>query len=130
MTPGTRPRVVVVDDHALVRSRLTAILSQACDVVGVAEDGPTALRHIGVLHPDVVVLDVSLPDMSGLEVVARLRRAGNTTRVVILSVYDDDGVRQAAQAAGGDRYVVKSQLSEKLAEVVLGLVAEPRRQNP
>ena len=118
MTP--RPRVLVVDDHALVRSEVTAILSQACDVVGVAEDGPTALRHIGVLHPDVVVLDVSLPDMSGLEVVARLRRAGNTAWVVFVSAYEDDGVRRAALAAGGDRYIVKSQLSEILAEV-LGL---------
>ena len=130
MTPGTRPRVLVVDDHALVRSRVTGILSQTCDIVGVAEDGPTALRDIGVLDPDVVVLDVSLPDMSGLEVVARLRRAGNTAWVVVLSAYDDDGVRQAAQAAGGDRYIVKSQLSEHLAEVVLGLVAERRWQNP
>ena len=127
--PGARPRVLVVDDHALVRSRVTAILSQACDIVGVAEDGPTALRDIGVLHPDVVVLDVSLPNMSGLEVIAKLRRAGNTAWVVVLSSYDDDGVRQAAQAAGGDRYIVKSQLSEILAEV-LGLVAERRRQNP
>jgi DNA-binding NarL/FixJ family response regulator len=127
MTPGTRPRVLVVEDHALVRSRVTAILSQACDIVGVAEDGTTALRDIGVLQPDVVVLDVSLPDMSGLEVVARLRRAGNTAWVVFLSAYEDDGVRGAAQAAGGDRYIVKSRLSEILAEV-LGLVAERSRR--
>lgn len=126
MTPGTRPRVLVVDDHALVRSRVTAILSQACDIVGVAEDGPTALRDIGVLHPDVVVIDVSLPDMNGLEVVARLRRAGNTVWVVFLSAYEDDDIRRAALAAGGDRYIVKSQLSEILAEV-LGLAAERPR---
>lgn len=126
MTPGTRPRVLVVDDHALVRSRVTAILSQACDIVGVAEDGQTALRDIGVLHPDVVVLDISLPDISGVEVVTRLRRAGNTVWVVFLSAYEDDDIRRAALAAGGDRYSVKSQLSEILAEV-LSLAAERSR---
>jgi DNA-binding NarL/FixJ family response regulator len=123
MTPGTRPRVLVVDDHALVRSRVTAILSQGCDIVGVAADGQTALRDIGVLHPDVVVLDVSLPDISGLEVVARLRRAGNTVWVVFLSAYENDDIRRAALAAGGDRYIGKSQLSEILAEV-LSLAAQ------
>ena len=126
MMPGARPRVLVVDDHALVRSRVTEILSQACDIVGVAEDGQTALRDIGVLHPDVIVLDVSLPDMSGMDVVARLRRAGNTAWVVFVSAYEDDGVRRVALAAGGDRYIVKSHLSEILAEV-LGLAAEPSR---
>ena len=72
------------------------------------------------------MLDVSLPDMTGLEMVAGLRRAGNTVGVVFLSAYEDDDIRRAALAAGGDRYVVKSQLSEILAEV-LGLVAERSR---
>ena len=61
--------------------------------------------------------------MSGLDVAGRLRRAGNTVSIVFLSAYDDDELQRAAKAAGGDRYVVKSQLSE-IAAVVLGVFAE------
>ena len=126
MTPGTRPRVLLVEDHALIRSRVTAILSPTCEIVGAVADGASALREIGILAPDIVVLDVSLPDMSGLDVAGRLRRAGHTVPIVFLSAYDDDELQRAARAAGGNRYVVKSQLLD-LAATVLELFAEQPR---
>jgi DNA-binding NarL/FixJ family response regulator len=122
MTDAARPRVVLVEDHALIRSRVAAILASSCDVVGTADNGTAALREIPILEPDVVVLDVSLPDMSGLDVAARLRQDGNTVLVVFLSAYDDDELKRAAQAAGGDRYLVKSDLAQIGIEV-LNLVA-------
>jgi two-component system OmpR family response regulator len=118
MTPGGRPRVLLVEDHALIRSRAAAILSPSCDVVGIVENGEAALRDITILAPDVVVLDISLPDMNGLEIAARLRRAGNHVPVVFLSAYSDDETKRAALAAGGDRYVVKSDLSNIAIEVL------------
>ena len=126
MTPDHRPRVLLVEDHALIRSRVAAILASSCDVIGTAENGTAALREIPILDPDVVVLDVSLPDMSGLEVAARLRRAGSTVLVLFLSAYDDDELKRAAQAAGGDRYVVKSDLSQIATEVLALTAARPR----
>jgi DNA-binding NarL/FixJ family response regulator len=129
MTPGERPRVVLVEDHALIRSRVAAVLASSCDVVGTAENGTSALREIAILDPDVVVLDVSLPDISGLDVAAQLRRAGNTVLVIFLSGYDDDELKRAALAAGGDRYVVKSDLS-RIASEVLDLTATRPRANP
>ena len=123
MTPGARPRVLIVEDHALIRSRVTAILSPTCEIVGAVADGSSALREIGIRPTDVIVLDVNLPDMSGLDVAGRLRREGHMVPIVFLSAYDDDEFQRAAGAAGGNRYVVKSQLSE-LAAIVRELFAE------
>src|SRR5690349_16244460 len=67
-SPVARRRVVVVDDHPHLRKRIAALLVQTCDVVGTASDGPAALTAIGLLKPDVVVLDITLGDMSGLDV--------------------------------------------------------------
>ena len=74
MTVGERPRILLVEDHALIRSRVSALLSPACEIIGTAENGRAALDAVRVLRPDVVVLDVSLPDMSGLDVAAHVRR--------------------------------------------------------
>jgi CheY-like chemotaxis protein len=65
-----RPRVLVVDDHAEMRFRMIEALAQVSDIVGTAADGPSALGAVASLKPDVVVLDVSMPEMSGLEPVS------------------------------------------------------------
>jgi DNA-binding NarL/FixJ family response regulator len=131
---GDRPRVLLVEDHALIRSRVSELLLPACELVGTAEDGRTALEAIRTLTPDVVVLDVSLPDMSGLDVARQLSRDNPSVSIIFMSAYDDEEIKRAAAGAGGNGYIVKTRLSD-LVDAVLGAAnarqpREPRRPEP
>jgi len=110
MTTTDHARVLLVDDNQEILDRAAAILSSACAVVGAVKDGPSALEAVKALRPDVVVLDISMPGMSGLEVAGRLRRAGSTVPIVFLTIHDDEELVEAAQAAGGIGYVAKTML--------------------
>jgi len=110
--------VLVADDHPEMRLRIAAVLGQACDVVGTAADGPSTLHAIAALQPDVVVLDVSMPKMSGLEVAERLRREGSPVRIVLCSAHDDEDFRLAAKSLGASAFVPKPRLDELLAAII------------
>ena len=112
------PRVLLVDDSDVILERATATLSRECQVVGAVKDGPAALQAVGALRPDVVVLDISMPGMSGLEVAGRLRRAGSTVPIVFLTIHDDEQLVLATQAVGGIGYVVKTSLPSDLVVAV------------
>ena len=114
MTATNHARVLLVDDNQEILDRASAILSSACAVVGAVKDGPSALEAVMALRPDVVVIDISLPGMSGLEVAGRLRRGGSTVPIVFLTLYDDEELREAARAAGGIGYVAKAMLPSDL----------------
>lgn len=121
-----RIRVLLVDDNQAVLARVASVLEMACAVVGQVQDGAAALDASARLQPDVIVLDISMPGMSGLEVAARLREAGSTAAIVFLTVHDDAEVAEAAQAAGGIGYVVKRRLGTDL----LHAVSEARARRP
>jgi DNA-binding NarL/FixJ family response regulator len=87
-------------------------------VVDAVTDGPTALRSARRHHPDVIVLDISMPGMSGLEVAARLRESGSTAAVVFCTVHVDEEFIAATKAAGGLGYVVKPRLTRDLPRAV------------
>ena len=114
MTALTHPRVLLVDDNEGILDRATVTLSQDCEIVGAVKDGASALEAVRTLNPDVVVLDISMPGMSGLEVAGRLRRSGSTVPIVFLTIHDDEQLVQATQAAGGIGYVVKALLPTDL----------------
>jgi DNA-binding NarL/FixJ family response regulator len=107
-------RVLLVDDNEAILARESALLSRSCDVVGTVTDGPAALEAARTLRPDVIVLDISMPGMSGLEVAACLRKEGSTAAVVFLTVHDDQEFILAAKAAGGIGYVLKPRLASDL----------------
>jgi len=113
-----RTRVLLVDDNAAMLARATAVLSPTCAIVGAVKDGPAALEAARTLKPDVIVLDISMPGMSGLDVAQSLKQIGSTAAVVFLTVHDDDEVISAARAAGGIGYVVKPRLAADLARAV------------
>ena len=110
-TTSSEPaRVLLVDNNEVMLARSAAALKRCCAVIESATDGLAALEAARTLKPDVIVLDVSMPGMNGLEVAARLREAGCTAAVVFLTVHDDEDIILAAKAAGAIGYVVKARL--------------------
>ncbi len=147
------PRVLVVDDHDLFRTGLVYLLSeQGVDVVGEAPNGQVALRLVRELAPDVVVMDLKMPGMSGVEATREITAAAPLTRVLVLTVSDESGDVADAVMAGACGYLLKdapigqlieginaaasgeSLISPQIAAKVLGLLrsqlsqaeAEPR----
>jgi DNA-binding NarL/FixJ family response regulator len=98
--------------------RAAAVLAPDCVVVGTAHNGADAIDAVGTLRPDVVVLDISMPGMTGLEVASALRHQGSEAAVVFLTVHDDQDFVTAAQNAGGTGYVVKHRLASDLTVAV------------
>ncbi len=115
-------RVVLADDNQSFRGTLKAILSLQPDIeiVGEAATGREAMRQVTALHPDVLVLDIRLPDYDGLEVLRRLRQTDDQTRVVILSLWDNAEYRRTAEERGASAYVVKGAAFTQLLPVIQG----------
>jgi DNA-binding NarL/FixJ family response regulator len=109
-------RVVLAEDHHLVRQGLHALLEKAAGiaVVGEAADGQAALELVQRLLPDVLVVDIAMPRMNGLETVRRLRDLDLKTRALILSMYTDDTLVRQAFRHGAAGYLLKRAVSEEL----------------
>jgi DNA-binding NarL/FixJ family response regulator len=118
MTPAIR--VLLVDDHQVVRRGIREFLEEPGDiqVVGEAENAARALTLAASLQLDVAVLDVKLPDASGIEVARQLRRSSASLGLLILTAYDDDPYVQAALEAGVNGYVMKSADSDEIVGAV------------
>lgn len=113
-------RVLLADDHAVVRSGLRALLSGEPDVqvVGEASTGREAVAKAEALRPDVAVMDISMPDMDGLEATRAIRQRGLPTQVVVLTVHADDEYLLRALDAGACGYVVKSASDTDLLQAI------------
>jgi DNA-binding NarL/FixJ family response regulator len=113
-------RVVVADDHTLVRqSVLKAVRSEpGVEIVGEAADGPGTLEAVREHRPDLLVVDIAMPGVDGLSVAERLRTEAPGTRVVFLSMHDDDASLERAVALGAAGFVSKSASIEELLEAV------------
>ncbi|MBM3270704.1 MAG: response regulator transcription factor [Candidatus Sericytochromatia bacterium] len=113
-------RVLVADDHPLVRRGTCEILAAdpGLEVVGQAADGVEALERAAALTPDVVVVDISMPRMDGVEVARRLREKGSFCRVLALSAGGDDDQILAALQAGALGYLLKSAPEDLILEAV------------
>ncbi|MGQ9572054.1 MAG: response regulator [Dehalococcoidia bacterium] len=104
-----KTRVLLADDHAIVRAGLRMILAAEPDmtIVGEAADSESALRMTEETHPDVVVMDISMPGMSGLEAVRRAKESVPDTQVVVLTMHEDERYFFQALEAGASGYVIK-----------------------
>jgi DNA-binding NarL/FixJ family response regulator len=113
-------RVVIVDDHPVVRAGMRTVLDAAGDVQVVAEgaNGDDALRLVAQYQPDVLVLDVNLPDLNGLEVTHRLRKRDMETAILILTVHDDNQTVLGLLESGATGYVLKDEALETLVSAV------------
>ncbi len=106
------PTVLLVDDHPSFRASAHALLeAEGFDVVGEAEDGASAVAAAGRLHPDVVLLDVQLPDTDGFEVARQLTANGSSTFVVLVSSRDGSDFGPLVEASGACGFVPKSELT-------------------
>lgn len=117
--------VLLVDDHPVVRRGCKAILSERSDivVVGEASNGIEALEKIAQLNPTLVVMDLNLPDLSGIEIVRRLKTQPRALHVVILSVHIDDVYVRRALEAGASAYVVKEGAVQELGDAIDAVMA-------
>ena len=107
-------RILVADDHCAVLESLVPILESQFTVVGTASDGKAAVEAEEKLRPDVVVLDISMPVMSGIDAARQMRRGGSKASIVFLTVHQDSDILAAATRAGGLGYVVKTRLKTDL----------------
>lgn len=113
-------RIVLADDHVLVREGTKRILEQAADlsVIGEAGDGEQALVLIEELRPDVAILDIRMPKLSGIDVVRGMRERSPETRALMLTAYDDDEFIAAPMAAGAAGYLLKTARANELIDAV------------
>ena len=113
-------RILIAEDQAMVLGALAALLELETDleVVGRAHDGREALEMAGKLRPDVIVTDIEMPRMTGLELAAALREKGSPARVVILTTFGRGGYLRRALEAGVTGYLLKDAPAEQLAEAI------------
>ena len=122
--PATSVRVLLADDHAIVRDGLRAVLEAETGITVVAQvsDGTAALAAILEHQPDVAVLDIQMPGLSGLEVARQVATSGAKTRVVLLSMHKEDAFVRAAIDAGVAGYVVKEDAARELTDAIRAAV--------
>ena len=114
----SRARVLLADDHASMLERAIRLVADEFDIVGAVSDGQAALDAAMVLQPDVVVFDISMPVMSGLDAAARLSESSNPPRIIFLTVHDDPAFVAAARDVGALAYVVKRHIATDLVPAI------------
>jgi DNA-binding NarL/FixJ family response regulator len=115
----TGPRVLVADDHALVRSGIVGLLEAAdLEVVGEAGDGNEAVEATARLRPDVVLMDIRMPGLDGIEATARVAASADAPRVLVLTTFDLDEYVYRALQAGASGFLLKDAPPERLVDAV------------
>jgi len=129
MSVATHPvRVVVVDDQALFRSGLARLLNEdeRIEVVGQAEDGLAALNVVAKLKPDVVLMDLKMPNLDGIEATRRMLASNPETKVLILTSFDADTSIIQALKAGAAGYVLKDSQADGIVSSILAVMSGER----
>ena len=121
---GQRPRVLLADDHPAVLALTADALAGECLVVGRVGDGYELLAEAERLHPDVIVLDITMPRLDGIEAARQLRGSHHHARLVFLTVHEDADYARAALDAGGLGYVVKTRLASDLLPAIRAALAD------
>ncbi len=118
-------RVLIADDHPLIRSGLRALLSRESEfeVVGEAADGYQALELVEQLKPDVVMLDVSMPRLNGIDVAQKITEKTPSTRIIIVSIHSDEGYVLRALKAGAKGYLLKASPEGDILNAVRAVAA-------
>jgi DNA-binding NarL/FixJ family response regulator len=124
-------RVLVADDHGSILGEVNQVLlHQNCKVVASASNGPALLSAAAAYAPDLVVLDVSMPEMSGIEVARQLVQSGSNARIIFLTIHSDPEIISAAFDAGAIGYVLKERLQIDLALAIENALLSQRFLSP
>lgn len=118
-----RARILVAEDHEEVRNTIVGLLQRQFEVLAAVGDGPTFLEAFAKLKPDLCVLDLSMPNMSGIEVAQRVKQSDSQIRIVFLTLHDDFDCREAALATGAEGYVTKVRMGGDLLLAVNEVLA-------
>ncbi len=116
----TQPRVLLADDHRMVTEGLKGLLTEEFELVGIVEDGRAMVSAAGKLRPDVIVADISMPQLNGIDALALLKRDNPDVRVVFLTMHRDAAYARRALEAGASGFVLKHSAP---AELVLAVRA-------
>jgi DNA-binding NarL/FixJ family response regulator len=124
-------RILIADDHALLREEMRAMLASEPDmeVVGDAENGEDALAMCRMLHPDLILMDVSMPKMGGFEATRAIKEKYSETAILILTAHEDQVYLQEGLRAGAVGCITKGTLSEQLVDTVRRTSKMALRQN-
>lgn len=125
MSPSYPIRIALVDDHALVRDGIRALLAvrPSFDVVGEAQDGPEAIELCGRVSPDILLVDIGLKEMNGLELTRLLRAQYPDIKILILSMYDNQEYIATSIRAGASGYVLKNAPSREIVAAIEAIAA-------
>jgi DNA-binding NarL/FixJ family response regulator len=115
---GGRVRVLLADDHRAMLDRIRSLLSDEFSVVGAVMDGDELVAAAAKLRPDVIVLDISMPKVNGLEAAARIAAKGQSPRIVCLTAHEEPDFMRAAWDAGALAYVTKTRLAADLRRAI------------
>jgi DNA-binding NarL/FixJ family response regulator len=112
------PRTLLADDHRLVADALNELLAEDCDMVGTVHDWASLVSLAIETRPDLIIADLSMPGISGVEGISQLRQAGVTAKVIVLSMYGDPRVATQMIAAGAGAFVAKQGAGEELLTAI------------
>ena len=113
-----KPRVVIADDHRLVVAGLERLLAGDCDVVGTANDGAALLEEVRRLHPDVVLQDIAMPPLNGIDLIREVRLIDPAVRIIVVTMWEDPDLAAQAFRAGASAYILKECAASELLDAV------------
>ncbi len=119
----TKIKVLVAEDNNIIRLGIRRLLnkSQDIEVIGEARNGVEALALVGEIEPDILLLDVEMPLMNGIEVARTLKKSGRSTRILVLSAYDDQEYIREMLLNGASGYLLKDEAPERIVDAVKGV---------
>jgi len=118
MTPERRATVLLADDHTILTAGLVSLLQDRFDVLGTVVDGHLLVEAAERLRPDVIIADISMPSLSGLDALERLKKNGVTSRFIILTMHSDPDVAARAMRAGAAGFLLKDTAGDELVGAI------------
>ncbi len=126
----SRTRILIADDHKMFAQGLEGLLEDGFDLLGTVADGQALIDAAERMQPDVIVVDISMPVLNGLDAVRRLKEEGSTAKVIFLTMHADDRLLAEAFRCGGSAYVLKQSAGEELIDAIKQVLAGQKYVTP